>query len=311
MDRMTALLVFRTVVSLGSFTAAAKQLRLSPAAVSKNIGELEAHLRARLLNRTTRRLSLTEAGTHYYERISRVLDDLDEADGSVGELQQRPTGHLRVSAPITLTLLTISQSVPRFLERHPGISLDLRLDDRRVDLIRDGYDCALRGSDKLEDSRLVARKLMVLKHVLCASPAYFRRFGTPENPADLLQHTCVQFTLSDHSAVWAFRKHGETVSIPVDARYKVSSSLAVRDALLAGFGLSLIPELYVRRQLAEGALVPVLADWQGDETAIYAVYPSRHFLPAKIKVFLNFLVAELGEGEPEASPATAFAALPA
>ena len=299
MDRLTALNVFRTVVSQGSFTRAAKQLGISPAAVSKNIGELEAHLRARLLHRTTRRLSLTEAGTQYYERVSHILDDLDDADGSVGESQQQPTGQLRVSAPVTLTLLTISASVPRFLERYPGLSLHLQLDDRRVDLIRDGYDCALRGSDKLEDSRLVARKLRVLKHVLCAAPAYFQRFGTPRHPNDLLEHSCVQFTLSDHSAAWAFRKAGETVTIPVNSRYKVSSSLAVRDALLAGFGLSLIPALYVRQQLNEGTLVPALTDWEGDETTLYAVYPSRHFLPAKMRVFLNFLVSELGDGEGE------------
>lgn len=294
---MTALVVFRTVASLGSFTQAAKQLGLSPAAISKNIGELEAQLQARLLSRTTRRLSLTEAGAHYYDRVSRILDDLEEADSSIGEWQQRPNGQLRVSAPISLTLLTISQSLPRFLERHPGISLDLQLDDRRVDLIRDGYDCALRGSDRLEDSRLVARKLMVLKHVLCAAPSYFRRFGVPEHPTNLLEHTCVQFTLSDHSAVWSFRKDGQTSAIAVDSRYRVSSSLAVRDALVDGFGLSLIPELYVRHQLADGTLVPALTDWESDETTIYAVYPSRNFLPAKIKVFLNFLVAELGEGE--------------
>ncbi|NRO98074.1 LysR family transcriptional regulator [Paraburkholderia sp. NMBU_R16] len=295
MDRMTALTVFRTVVSVGSFSRAAKQLGLSPAAVSKNIGELETHLRARLLNRTTRRLSLTEAGTQYYERIARILDDLDEADGSVGELQQQPAGQLRVSAPITLTLLTISQSLPRFLARHPGLSLDLHLDDRRVDLIRDGYDCALRGSDRLEDSRLVARKLMVLKHVLCAAPSYFERCGMPNDPLELADHSCVQFTLSDHSAAWAFRKDGRSVTVPVTSRYKVSSSLAVRDALLAGFGLSLIPELYVRSHLAEGSLVPALTEWESDETTIYAVYPSRHFLPAKMKVFLDFLAKELGE----------------
>ena len=295
MDRMTALTVFRTVVSVGSFSGAAKQLGLSPAAVSKNIGELETHLRARLLNRTTRRLSLTEAGAQYYERVSHILDDLDEADGSVGDLQQQPAGLLRVSAPITLTLLTISPALPRFLARHPGISLDLHLDDRRVDLIRDGYDCALRGSDKLEDSRLVARRLMVLKHVLCGAPSYFERCGMPRDPSALVDHSCVQFTLSDHSAVWAFRKDGRTVTVPVNSRYKVSSSLAVRDALLAGFGLSLIPELYVRSQLAEGALVPALTEWESDETTIYAVYPSRHFLPAKMKVFLEFLAAELGD----------------
>lgn len=294
MDRLTALTVFRTAVDLGSFAAAARHLGLSPAAVSKNIGELEAHLAVRLLNRTTRRMSLTEAGSLYYERVGQILDDLAEADGALGPLQQRPAGLLRVSAPMTVTLLCLSEAIPRFLDRHPELSLDLRMDDRRVDIVEQGFDLALRGSDSLEDSSLIARKLMTLSHVVCGSPDYFERRGVPQRPDDLQHHDCVQFTLSGHAREWSFRKAGRSVRVPVRGRYKVTSSLAVRDALRAGFGLSLIPWIYVREDIEEGRLLSVLNDWSAVETTLYAVYPSRRHVGAKLRAFLDFLVEEMG-----------------
>lgn len=177
MDHLTALKVFRQVVEQGGFAAASRQLRLSPAAVSKNIAELEAHVAARLLNRTTRRMSLTEAGRQYYEQVARILDDLNEAELALGPLQQEPSGTLRVSAPLSLSLTLLSAAMPRFLARHPRLSLDLHLEDRRIDLVKEGFDVAIRGSDRLEDSSLVARKLMALEHVLCGAPAYFDQHG--------------------------------------------------------------------------------------------------------------------------------------
>lgn len=294
MDQLTALRVFRRVVDLGSFAEASRRLGLSPAAISKNIGELEAHLSARLLNRTTRRMSLTEAGAVYYEQVGRILDDLDEAGASIGARQGQPSGLLRVSAPLTLSLMGLSAAIPGFLERHPELSLDLNLDDRRVDVVREGYDLAIRGSDALEDSSLVARKLMVLDHVLCASPGYFERFGTPQVPGDLAAHNCVRFSLSDHSDAWTFRKAEQTERVEIKGRYRVASSLAVLDALRAGFGVSLIPRLYVREDLAAGRLQAVLGEWSPDETTVFAIYPSRRHMPAKVRVFLDFVATELG-----------------
>lgn len=292
MDRLTALAVFRQIVETGGFATAARRLRLSPAAVSKNLAELEAHLQVRLVNRTTRRMSLTEAGTLYYRHVSQILDDLDAADRALGPLQQTPAGTLRVAAPMTVTLVCLSAAIPRFLARYPQVSLDLNLDDRRVDVIKEGYDIAVRGSDNLEDSSLAARRLMVMRHVLCAAPAYFEAHGEPQVPEDLRRHDCVQFMLSGHAASWEFRR-GEAVSrIAVDGRYKVTSSLAVRDALLAGFGLSLIPEPYVRADLAQGRLRAVLADWTKVETSVYAVFPSRRHLVPALRAFLDFLTDE-------------------
>lgn len=292
MDRFTALQVFRHVAELNGFAEAGRRLGLSPAAVSKNIAELEAHVGARLIHRTTRRMALTEEGRIYLEHVVRGLDALSEADATLSPLKKEPSGTLRVSAPMTVTLTRLSAAIPRFLSRYPQIALDLHLDDRRVDLIREGFDLAIRGSDSLEDSSLIARKLTVMPHVLCAAPSYFEAHGRPKVPSDLRSHDCVRFSLSGHADAWGFRKDGRTERVPVNARYSVTSSLAVRDVLRAGFGLSLIPESYVEDDLREGRLQRALEDWRSVETTLYAVYPSRQHLAPKIQVFLAFLAEE-------------------
>lgn len=290
MDQITALRVFRTVVEQGSFAAAARRMKLSPAAISKNIAELETHLGARLLNRTTRRMSLTEPGQRYYDQIARILDDLAEADHSLGPLQRQPSGLLRVSAPMTFTLTRLSAAIPDFLARHPDLSLDLQLDDRRVDIVQEGFDLAIRGSDRLEDSSLIARRLMTLHHVICASPGYFARHGKPRVPQDLRAHDCIRFTLSGHVSEWEFTRGAETVRVPIDGRYRVTSGLAIRDALLAGFGLNLIPRQYVAEDIRAGRLVTALDDWTPVQTVMHAIYPSRRYLLPKVRAFVEFLV---------------------
>ena len=288
MDHLTALKVFRTTAATGSFAGAARQMGLSAAAVSKNIAQLEAHLKVRLINRTTRQMSLTEAGAAYHERLSRILDELSEADAALAPMGSSPGGVLRVSAPLTFALTSLSPAIPEFMARYPNLRLELNLQDSRSDIIGEGYDLAIRGSDRLEDSSLVARRLMTMDHVLCGAPGYFATAGRPARPEDLKAHECVQFTLSGHATKWTFSRAGRSVAVPVDGRYKVSSSIAVRDALLAGFGLSLIPRIYVEHELASGRLQAVLEDWEADKTPVYAVYPSRH-LAAKTRVFVDFL----------------------
>ncbi|AKJ27154.1 LysR family transcriptional regulator [Caldimonas brevitalea] len=290
MDRYTALQVFRHVAQLKSFAEAGRRLGLSPAAVSKNIAELEAHVGARLIHRTTRRMALTEEGTIYLEHVARALDTLAEADQALGPIRTSPSGTLRVSAPTTVTLTRLSTQIPRFLSRYPELTLDLHLDDRRVDLIREGFDLAIRGQDNLEDSSMIARKLAVMPHVLCAAPSYFETHGRPLTPSDLRTHNCIRFTLSGHADQWEFRKDGRAERVVIDARYSVTSSLAVRDALREGFGLSLIPFPYVETDLRQGRLQSALDDWAAVETTLYAVYPSRQHLAPKIRVFLDFLV---------------------
>ena len=290
MDRYTALQVFRHVSALNSFAAAGRRLDLSPAAISKNITELEAYVGVRLINRTTRRMALTEEGRIYLEHVVRGLDAFSEADQALNPLKIEPRGTLRVSAPMTVALTRLSTAIPRFLSRYPEMILDLHLDDRRVDLIKEGFDLAIRGSDNLEDSSLIAKKLMIMPHVLCAAPSYFEAHGKPKAPSDLRSHNCVRFSLSGHADIWEFSKDGHTERIAIDARYSVTSSLAVRDALREGFGLSLIPYPYVEDDLRDGRLQSVLEDWSTVETTLYAVYPSRQHLAPKTRVFLDFLV---------------------
>lgn len=295
MDRLTALTVFRHVAEWGSFAEAGRRLKLSPPAISKNVAELEAHLGVRLINRTTRRMALTEEGRIYLEHVVRGLDALTEADEALCPVKNAPSGTLRVSAPMTVTLTRLSAAIPEFLKRYPDLKLDLHLDDRRVDLVREGFDLAIRGSDRLEDSSLIARKLMTLRHVICASPGYFFRNGRPREPEDLRSHNCVQFTLSGHVQEWSFAREGRTVQVAIGGRYRVTTSLAVRDALLAGFGLSLIPRIYVEKDIEEGRLTTALDDWAPVETSIYVVYPSREYVLPKVRAFVDFLVDEMQE----------------
>ena len=241
MDQFTAMKVFRNVLELGSFAEASRHLKLSPAAVSKNITELEAHLGVQLLNRTTRRLSQTEAGALYYDHVVRMLDEMQEAEASLGSMQYTPRGLLRVAAPLTLSLTLLSPAIPKFLERYPHLSLDLRLDDRRINIVEEGIDVAIRVSGHLEDSSLIAKKLINLRYAVCCAPSYVEHCGAPTTPNDLIQHNCVQYTLSDRIDEWEFQGGERLVRVPIAGRYGVTSSLAVRDALLAGFGLSLVP----------------------------------------------------------------------
>lgn len=289
MDRFTALRVFRAIADEGSLVGAGQRLSLSSSAVSKNLAELETHLGVRLVHRTTRRMALTEEGRTYLDAVALALDGLDEAERALSSAGAKPSGLLRVSAPLTVTLTWLSAALPAFLARHPALRLDLQLDDRRVDLVREGFDLAIRGSDHLEDSSLVARHLIRMRHVLCAAPTYLDIAGIPTCPDDLKMHECIRFNLSGHADTWEFTRDGRTRRIAVKGRYVVGSSLAVRDALLAGFGIHLIPRAYVEEDLASGRLVPLLTDWTTNETTLYAIYPSRRFTAPKVRAFIDFL----------------------
>lgn len=297
MDRLIALQVFHRVAERGSFAEAGRSLGLSPAAISKNIAELEAHVGARLIHRTTRRMALTEEGRLYLEHVTRALDALADADRALCPIKASPSGLLKVSAPMTFTLTQISSAIPAFLERYPELQLDLHLDDRRVDIVREGFDLAIRGSDRLEDSSLIARPLTAMSHVLCAAPGYFEKHGRPHTPADLKGLDPIRFSLSGHSDVWEFEQDGHMERIAVNARYSVSSSLAVRDALRAGFGISLIPRPYVEEDLRTGRLQAALEDWSTVKTTLYAVYPSRQHMAPKLRALLDFLVAQFDQGK--------------
>ena len=296
MDRFTALRVFRGVAELGSFAEAGRKLGLSPPAISKNVAELEAYLGVRLIHRTTRRMALTEEGKTYLEHVSRGLDALIEAETALSSARSLPIGTLRVSAPMTVALIRLSEAIPEFLSQHPDLRLELHLDDRRVDIIREGFDLAIRGYSNLEDSSLIARKLGVMSHVLCASPSYFAAHGKPQTPSDLTKLDQIRFPHGPNADIWEFRKDERIERIRVAARYSVSSSLAVRDALRASFGVSLIPRQYVEKDLQDGRLETALDTWDTAEITHYAIYPSRQHLAPKIRAFVDFLVRQFEFG---------------
>ncbi len=290
---MTALRVFNSVVENGSFSGAARSLRLSNAAVSKNIAELEAHLGVELISRTTRRMRLTDAGSDYHQKIERILGDLDDADDAISDCAASPRGKLRVTAPMSFGLIKLASLVPEFLEVYPEIVFDLDLNDANVDLITEHFDVAVRGSGKLKDSNLVARKLMELERVVCASPAYLDARGVPKTPEDLLAHRCVIYSLSSEPGNWRLSRGGEPAEISVSGAYRVNNSIAIREALLSGVGIAIIPRIYVEDDLRRGDLVTILGEWETVTQSVFSIFPSGKFLPQRTRVFVDFLVERL------------------
>ena len=294
MDSLKGMAIFATVVDKGSMAAAAQSLGMTPSAVSQQIRKLESRAQVTLLHRTTRRLTLTEAGEAFYRSCAQMLAIAEEAEQRLGEWRDAPVGELRLAAPVGFSGTLITQALKPLLENHRQLRLQLFFQDERIDLVAERIDLAIRVGN-LADSSLVARHLGDWSSVLCAAPAYLSQHGQPLRPEALREHECIRFSLSGHADRWTFRKERECIAVPIAGRYRVSSSLAVRDALLAGFGLSLIPRLYVQAELAEGRLVELLAGWKADETAIHAVYPSRQ-LAGKTRVFLDFLTETMAQG---------------
>ncbi len=299
MDKLAAMHAFRRVIECGSFRAAARELGRSNAAVSKQIGDLEAELGATLITRTTRRLALTEIGRAYYERCARILDDLAEAETAVASLQMAPRGLLRVNAPMSFGLLYLASALPAYMQRCPDVRVDLVMNDRTVDLVQEGFDVAVRVRTSLADSSLVARRLAPVRRVLCATPNYLEQHGCPERPEELHGHRCLIYSLSSSPTEWVLIRRGgrEPLTVTVAPYYTANSSIALREALLAGSGIALIPTFVVGADLDEGRLATVLSDFEIPPQSLYALYPSSRHLSPKVRSFVDFLV-ELYGGEP-------------
>ena len=292
---------YATVVATGSFTAAADRLGISKALTSKYVGHLEEHLGVRLLNRTTRRLSVTEAGQAYYQPCQQLLYDLDELEAAVQDQQAAPKGRLRVAAPTTFGELYLTRAVADYLEGRPGVSVELVLADRFVNLIEEGFDLALRIGE-LEDSSLIARRLAPSRLVVCAAPEYLARAGgAPQHPTELASHDCIidtNFRAADNwpfaADNWPFQEGQRPFSVKVNGRFAVNNALAVREVLLAGQGIGLCPTYAVGRDLRAGRLQVVLEDFEVLRFGIYAVYPHNRHLAAKVRSFVDFLLDRFG-----------------
>lgn len=292
MDRITILTVFRRVAELGNFSAAARELQLSNAAVSKYVAVLEERLRMRLLQRTTRSVSLTPAGSAYLERAARILDELEELDESAMENSTVVRGQLRVNGPSAFGLMYVAPAVPGLLAKWPDLQIDLSLTDRFVDLIEEGVDVVVRITRVLPDSStLVGQRLAACEQVLVASPAYLRKRGTPKQPADLAKHDCLVYGL--RSPVWELQHEDDIIAVPVSGRLRIDNSLALRDAALAHVGLTLLPRFYIHDDLESGRLRVVMPSWSPAPVNIFAVYPRQRHLAPKIRVFIEHLRAAL------------------
>lgn len=298
MDRLAALDSFARVAETGSFSAAARALNISKSLVSRQVSWLEAELGARLIARTTRSLTLTEAGRGYYDQVARILTEIEEADLSVSQLQATPRGKLRVSAPMSFSVMCVAPVLPDFLALYPEIEVDIVLNDRRVDLLEDGFDLAIRIG-KLPDSSLIARKLSDMKRYVCASPDYLVRRGTPKQPADLRRHECLCYSNADNLTEWRFADpDGRALSVEVKGKLHANNGDLLRAAALRGLGLVELPSFLVADDLKKGDLVPVLEPYTRQEGGVYAVYPHARYLPPKIRVFVDFLAERWG-GDPD------------
>jgi len=285
--------VFARVVATGSLSAAARELGLSPAMVSRRLAALESRLGVRLVNRTTRSLNLTDEGASYYESCARVLAEIEQADAAVSAGRQDPQGTLRVAMPASFGNQYVAPLIPRFAALYPAVQLALSLSDRTVNLIEEGFDLAIRIAH-LADSSLAARKLAPNRRVVCASPAYLERHGAPRKPEDLAQHNCL--LASDFTSTWEYNgPDGKAGAARVSGRYSCDNWEVLREWALAGLGVALKSTWDVRRHLEDGSLVSLLPGYTFDtDVAIYAVYPHRRHLPAKTRAFIDFLASSFG-----------------
>jgi DNA-binding transcriptional LysR family regulator len=285
--------VFSKVVAAGSLSAAARELGLSPALISRRLAGLEARLGVRLINRTTRSLRLTDEGAGYYDTCTRVLAEIEEADAAVSAGRVEPQGAIKVAMPASFGHRHVAPLIPEFASRYPQVRLALSLSDRNVNVIDEGFDLAIRIAH-LEDSSLAARRLAPNRRVVCASPAYLERHGTPLTPQDLAQHNCL--TANDFVMSWDYKEpDGRAGSVRVTGRYACDNWEVLREWALAGMGVALKSTWDVHRHLEDGSLVSVCPGYTfGSDVAIYAVYPHRRFLPAKTRVFIEFLAASFG-----------------
>jgi DNA-binding transcriptional LysR family regulator len=296
-DSLQQMSIFARVVSSGSLSAAARELGLSPAVVSRSLSALEARLGTRLIHRTTRSLHLTDEGAAYFESCSRILDDIEEADAAAAAGRDEPQGVLKVALPASFGHQHIAPLVPQFAARYPKLRLALSLSDRRVNVIDEGFDLAVRIAE-LEDSSLAARKLAPNRRVVCASPDYLRRHGTPRTPLELAKHNFLVANWGDGSFAMTVEYKGpagKQGEIRVTGKYACDNWEVLREWALAGLGVALKSTWDVRPQLEDGSLVPLCPGYTFDtDVAIYAVYPHRRHLPAKTRAFIDFLAESFG-----------------
>jgi DNA-binding transcriptional LysR family regulator len=292
MDTLDGIKTVIAVIETGSFTAASERLGMSKALVSKYVGEVEDSLGVRLLNRSTRRLALTEAGQRYYDQALPLLEEFAEMVDSVTGEQSSPRGLLRISVPVTFGEMSLAPLIPKFLQQYPDIGVDLQLNDKMIDMLEEGIDVVIRIG-AVDDSSLIAKHIQTLPLALCASPAYITQHGLPETPEDLIKHQCVvdsNFRIGKHWPIIC--PDNITTSVEVSSRIMANSPRAVKEIALADGGIGMIPRFIVQDALDDGRLEEILPTYRTLEFGLFAIYPHRRYLSRKVRCFIDFLVAE-------------------
>jgi DNA-binding transcriptional LysR family regulator len=295
-DRLTSMSVFVRAVELGGFAAAAKEANISATMVAKHVRALEARLGSRLLNRTTRRQSLTETGRLYYERCKAVLAEVDALESSVDSLRNAPRGTLRIASPVSFGARRLAPALAEFTRRYPEVNVDLALNDSVVDLVEGRFEAAIRiGS--LKDSQLIARSLRPYASMLCAAPDYLRRRGRPKSPQDLAGHDCLVFTHAGPKGRWRFLRDGQEQTIAFAPHIRIDNGEALRQAALAGAGVIVQPQVLLDEDVREGRLVHLLPQWSLPERPMQVVYLRDRQTTPKLKCFIDFVLEKFGRSD--------------
>ena len=290
MDLFKSIQAYVAVVDAGSLVDAAEQLGTSNAAVSRYLAALEEHLGARLLNRTTRRLSMTAAGQDFYNRAQTILADIAEAETVAGATTSSPSGLLRISAPLSLGIGKLSQIMPGFLERYPDLRMDIDLTDRVTDLVNDGIDVAVRIAREPATTNVIARKIAPVSMIMCASPHYLVRHGIPHEPDDLKHHETLNYSYLSSGDSWTLTNaDGRESVVRIKPRVHATNGDILRELAIAGHGIIMQPDFIVGTALEKGSLKTILNDWTIDGYHLYAIYLSRKFLSAKVRAFIDYL----------------------
>jgi DNA-binding transcriptional LysR family regulator len=293
MDKLNSIKAFTKVVQHGSFAAAARELRLSRSAVSKYVIDLEQELGVQLLVRTTRSASPTENGQAYYERCVAILADLEEADVTVTRLQAEPRGILRVNAPMSFGTLHLGPALSDFMERYAELQIQLILSDQQIDPVQEGFDVTLRIAD-LPSSSLIARKIAPAHRVVCASPSYLQRRGTPQRPSDLREHDCLTYGHLATGKQWKLTGPDGEHWISIPWTLCTNNAEVLCDAAVRGRGIALLPTFIAAAELRRGSLQTILESYEAPEISIYAIYPETRHLSVKVRVFIDFLIERFG-----------------
>lgn len=297
MNLFSSVELFVKTIEVGNFSQLGRQLQMAPSSISRQINALEEELGVRLLNRTTRKISLTEAGQIYYERVSKVLSDLHEAQSAISQLQATPQGTLRLNIAVPLGERKIVPLIPEFLALYPDLKIDLTLEDRAIDLVQERVDLAIRIG-KLGDSSIVARKLADNQFMVCASSDYIKKYGRPVLPEELSTHNCITNKNIYGSNNWQFTKGDSTQSVAVKGNFMANSGGALFSAMMSNLGIAVLPAWFKGTEFDQGHLEVILNDYEVtlpamSGSAIYALYPAGQYLPPKVRVFIDYLIDKL------------------